>query len=829
VKAFTASPRTQPPSRSELRPYTPGVDPLDRLYDLLPAYIRARDMERDQPLRALLRVMAEPLLIVADDIARLYENWFIETCDAWAVSYVAAPVGYSILPEPSLDGLADFDGPAARQRFAWLAPRRDAANTLAHRRRKGTLPVFQQLANDLTAWPARAVEFRDRTAVFQNLNHLRPDRGFTIDVRRLDEIDRGFGPFATLTRTLDLRSAGVGPEWASGKVGEIGVRTSGPDPYWGRGKVGDIGLYVWPLRVKRVTHAPAALIPPQKDGTVCRNDDCRYDYTFSAVGNMTPLYHRPLLPHDPARIATEPEIAAPIRLEAFREHRECYYGVERSLRIWKRDRPADKIQEVPLKRILAADLNRRPVALEPRGKYLVAVDPEHGLLTLVYRTRPVGQRKEPELWVSYRYGAPGNIGGGDYYRPLETGIPECGSMPAPAGGGTPVTPCRVFVRSPDDESGSSVETGTRDQPFPTLNDAISKAWNSANRIASLVIEILDDGLYTFGPDPIQIGQGERFEIRAAQGQQPMVSIDQANFGPITFISGNTESGGTLVLDGLLVLDSKLVIEGPFEGVAIRHCTLVPGLMLECDGTPTHKNSPSLELHKFTGPLWIDYSIVGAISVLPVESTENGSTDGPALEYRDEPHQMRVTDSILDNAGGSCPAIGGKTSCAFARMRLWIERATVFGPVNVYAIDRAQDTLFTDLVKVARRRQGCMRFCCVPPKSTTPARYRCQPDLAPAGSGNPAPCEKQATPSAPMDRDQVASPIVPRFRSQRYGDPDYALFASDAPMELTRGAEDLSEMGAFHDESIAMRQANLRIRVAEYVPAGADIQIIEVFE
>jgi hypothetical protein len=88
----TNDPRHQP------RPYTPGADPLDRLFDLLPAYIRVRDLERDQPLRALLRVMAEPLLIVEDDIARLYENWFIETCDAWAVPYVAAPVGYQILP-----------------------------------------------------------------------------------------------------------------------------------------------------------------------------------------------------------------------------------------------------------------------------------------------------------------------------------------------------------------------------------------------------------------------------------------------------------------------------------------------------------------------------------------------------------------------------------------------------------------------------------------------------------------------------------------------------------------------------------------------------------
>jgi hypothetical protein len=64
---------------------------------------------------------------------------------------------------------------------------------------------------------------------------------------------------------------------------------------------------------------------------------------------------------------------------------------------------------------------------------------------------------------------------------------------------------------------------------------------------------------------------------------------------------------------------------------------------------------------------------------------------------------------------------------------------------------------------------------------------------------------------------------------RYGDPDYALLSPDAAPELTRGAEDLAEMGAFHDESIALRLANLRFRAAEFTPVGADVQIIEVFD
>ena len=51
----------------------------DRLYELVPVVYRLRDAERGYPLKALLRVIAEQVNLVEEDIAGLYENWFIET------------------------------------------------------------------------------------------------------------------------------------------------------------------------------------------------------------------------------------------------------------------------------------------------------------------------------------------------------------------------------------------------------------------------------------------------------------------------------------------------------------------------------------------------------------------------------------------------------------------------------------------------------------------------------------------------------------------------------------------------------------------------------
>src|SRR6266567_8584383 len=116
----------------------------DRLYDLLPVVHRLRDAEQGYPLQALLRVITEQVNVVEDDIAQLYENWFIETCQDWVVSYIGDLLGYRVVHEAGEPG--DVLTIEERLRNKILIPRRDVANTIHDRRRKGTLKLLEELA-----------------------------------------------------------------------------------------------------------------------------------------------------------------------------------------------------------------------------------------------------------------------------------------------------------------------------------------------------------------------------------------------------------------------------------------------------------------------------------------------------------------------------------------------------------------------------------------------------------------------------------------------------------------------------------------------------------
>ncbi len=66
----------------------------DRLYDLLPAFIRERDAaERRAAARAALDVVDLQADVIEGDIRQLYENAFIETCEPWVVPYIGDLVG----------------------------------------------------------------------------------------------------------------------------------------------------------------------------------------------------------------------------------------------------------------------------------------------------------------------------------------------------------------------------------------------------------------------------------------------------------------------------------------------------------------------------------------------------------------------------------------------------------------------------------------------------------------------------------------------------------------------------------------------------------------
>src|SRR4051794_7569204 len=107
---------------------TPTSDPrLDRLYELVPAIYRMRDAEQGYPVRALLTVIAEQVNVVEDDIAQLYENWFIETSQDWAVPYIADLIGYR--PVADAGPSSDVHDREDRALNRVLVPRREAANT----------------------------------------------------------------------------------------------------------------------------------------------------------------------------------------------------------------------------------------------------------------------------------------------------------------------------------------------------------------------------------------------------------------------------------------------------------------------------------------------------------------------------------------------------------------------------------------------------------------------------------------------------------------------------------------------------------------------------
>jgi len=168
----------------------------ERLYELLPAIYRIRDAENGEPLHALLTIMGDELARIEEDTAGLYDDWFIETCAEWVIPYLGDLLGVRGLHQ--LTEVGDF------------SQRAFVANTLRYRRRKGTAPVLEQLARDVTGWPARAVEFFARLATTQHLNHVRLDSPATASLRQASRLELVDGPLETVNHTAEVRNIAPG-------------------------------------------------------------------------------------------------------------------------------------------------------------------------------------------------------------------------------------------------------------------------------------------------------------------------------------------------------------------------------------------------------------------------------------------------------------------------------------------------------------------------------------------------------------------------------------------------------------------------------------------
>jgi hypothetical protein len=227
--------------------------------------------------------------------------------------------------------------------------------------------------------------------------------------------------------------------------------------------------------------------------------------------------------------------------------------------------------------------------------------------------------------------------------------------------------------------------------------------------------------------------------------------------------------------------------------------LVPGWGLKCDCSPCDPAEPSITTRDFRGRLRIEHSIVGALAI---------NED----EVKRDPVRLEVSDSIVDATSAERAAIAAQGG-GVAHLAAVIRRSTIIGRVRTHAIDLAENSILLGEVLALRRQRGCMRFCYVPDGSRTPRCHRCQPDLAEQTAASTA--------EGALQRRRV----VPQFTSARYGSPGYCQLSDACPVEITRGADDESEMGVFHDLFQPQREAGLRARLDEHTPASTNVAII----
>lgn len=697
----------------------------EKLYSLMPSVYRLRDLELAEqmetpgrgPLKALLSVIAEQSVVLADNLEQLYDDFFIETCAEWVVPYIGDLVGAR--------NIAAFPGSNFTERAF-------VANTMTNRRRKGTAAVLEQLARDVTAWDASVVEFFQLLATTQYMNHIRLENLSYTDVGNSKSLEFINTPFDKLARTADVRRI---------------------EPRRGKYNIPNVGIFLWRLKSYSITDAPAFKL-----------DDTRF--LFDVLGKDIQLYNKPQTEPEVTHLAEPTNVPVPLGRRILDSYLETYYGKDKSLLvnvdgvdvpIHESSPPGEELS------VCICDLsdvidsgNNVTWAHHPEGK--VAIDPVLGRIAFPIVSPPL---PAPVVRVSYHYGFSANMGGGEYDRE-ESFIAEA-----------------VDVAIPQDQS--------------TLQLAIDGLG-----IQGGTIEVDSNEVFFESPEIHLDSNGKRvLELRAKDGRRPVIATS-TDF----VISGGDEAEVTLngfVITGpvRVPVDDSNGNPNQLKTLRLIHCTLVPGEIPAIIGAgspppaaPAHTLGPVLIVESPNTTVEIEKCITGQIR------SDSGA-------------EIKITDSIVDASSSIAIAYAGPADDD-PGASLTIENSTVIGKVYTRIMNLASNTIFlSDVdaddwpapVRAERLQQGCVRFSYVPRSSQLPRLFRCQP----------AKVEDEAR-------------VRPVFTSLRYGDAGYCQLSQACAIEITTGADDQAEMGAFHNLQQPRREANLRTALDEYMRFGLEAGI-----
>jgi hypothetical protein len=294
-----------------------GLYTADELYRLLPAVYRVRDAEQGGVLRELVDVLTDQVNVLAESLEQAYDDQFVETCAPWVAPYIGDLVGYR-----TLHGVVP----------QIASPRAEVANTIRYRRRKGTVSVLEQLAHDVTGWPARAVEFFELLATTQYMNHIRPYAAATTDLRSAARLELAgafqTGAFDGFAHTAEMR--------------RIPSRS-------GRYNIPNVGIFLWRAQALRLAASP--LVEADASGR---------RYRFDQLGMDKPLFAFPRTEQEITHLAEPLDVPLPLLRRFLKAQLGPLYGAGRSLLL--ETETATGIDLVPVGDIRVSDLSDDPGA-----------------------------------------------------------------------------------------------------------------------------------------------------------------------------------------------------------------------------------------------------------------------------------------------------------------------------------------------------------------------------------------------------------------------------------------------------------------------------------
>lgn len=768
----------------------------EKLWEWIPEVHRDRDGRPEFPgngaLRALVELVADQAAVIRRDIDRLWDDQQIALCDDWAVAYIGDLLGTRPVSEQNRRG----------QRVA-------VARTMFYRRRKGTLAVLEALIRDIGDLDGAVVEAFRRLG--RTRHRLDPEvarlegpvtatpPGGTADLRAARISDIVDGPFDDLAHTLDVR------------------RLRGP---LGRVNIPKINFHLYRLQAFPITLATPVDLGAER-------------YTLDPTGRDIELFQPRGRPDEgePWEPVREWQVPAPLtcrRLNAAR------------FRLSPDDVPLDLADELAafagleyrteaaFRQLLEARLSPAQIALA-RSDLLEAAltdaSPKFHLWPGALALAIAGGAGAGPLLRHEVVGADLTTWGAGVTveqdrraladpargrvlltEPVASGEALFGlrhhvGMVSPVGAGTYD---RAASLSPDAEVTGALPTGAVDgdgfftDPGPVTGVTLPTA--GVHRVPTSK---------TYEPDlgPTQLWSGiGPLSLEAADGERPLLRfVPPAADRTVTIEAAAVGDPPNLVLDGLWlalqppdlaevplaaendpcpVVPARIVLDGTFRHVVVRHCTLDPGGERARTGPLACLPIPAvtLEIRGQVDRLLIDGCVTGPI----VEAT----TTGDPCSAR----QIVVCDSIVQSLDPSVPAISSRIAA------LDLRRSTVFGDVVVNRLF-ASEALVQGLVRVTDNQTGCFRF------SATDER----PDRR----------------LPPQFESHLIAPSIPNhfFISRRFGDGAFAQLSPTAPREILTGGENRAEIGAFNRRLLAIRTADLEAKILEFLPFGLIAQLV----